>query len=198
MITKDKLNLISKELDYDIVSKLFNKYEVNNINRACAVFATISIECNFKLIRENGNYSVKSILAVFPKYFKTEAEAQPYARDAQKLFNKVYANRYGNGDEKSGDGYKYRGAGYTQLTFKDNWKAFAKDINKSLEEVESYILTQEGSLESTLWFFKKNNIFIQADKENLLQVRKLVNGPAAHNFKLFNEVYNKYKKVLNG
>lgn len=198
MITKEQLNKISPELNYDIVMPLFNKYEINNINRACAVLATISIECNFKLIRENGNYSVKSILAVFPKYFKTEEEAKPYARNPQKLFNKVYANRYGNGDEKSGDGYKYRGAGYTQLTFKDNWKAFAKDINKELQDVESYILTQEGSLESTLWFFKKNNILTYADKENLLQIRKLVNGPAAHNYKLFNDEYNKFKRIING
>lgn len=86
----------------------------------------------FKLVRENLNYSSEGLLRTFPKYFKTAADAAAYARQPVKIGNRVYANRMGNGNEASGDGYKFRGRGFFQITGKENYTNCGKDLGLDL------------------------------------------------------------------
>ena len=135
---------------------------------------------NFKAFSENLNYSAKGLNGTFRKYFPTEAAAQPYARNPQKIANKVYGNRMGNGPESSGDGWKYRGRGPIQLTGHDNYAAFSKDIGRPDVMTNPDIVCGELAFESALWFFRKNGLLAIADKgvstAVITQISKRVNG----------------------
>lgn len=135
---------------------------------------------NFKVFSENLNYSADGLNKIFKKYFPSVAAAQPYARKPEKIANKVYANRMGNGPESSGDGWKFRGRGPIQLTGKDNYTAFASDIGRPDVLTNPDIVATELAFESALWFFKKNNLFAIADKgvsdAVIGQITRRVNG----------------------
>lgn len=132
----------------------------------------------FQADTENLNYSVQGLLKIFPKYF-TEKKAREYAKRPEKIANYVYANRMGNGDENSGDGWKFRGRGALQLTGKDNYKLFAahvKDINVMLTPD---IVATKYYWQSALFYFTKNNLWGLMkgnDPESVKKVRKAVNG----------------------
>ena len=134
----------------------------------------------FKVFSENLNYSDKGLNGIFKKYFPTIASTAGYARKPEKIANKVYANRMGNGPEASGDGYKFRGRGPIQLTGKDNYTAFAASIGRPDVLTNPDIVCGELAFESALWFFKKNNLFAIADKgvtdAVITQITKRVNG----------------------
>ena len=134
----------------------------------------------FKVFSENLNYSDKGLNGIFKKYFPTIASTAGYARKPEKIANKVYANRMGNGPEASGDGYKFRGRGPIQLTGKDNYTAFAASVGRPDVLTNPDIVCGELAFESALWFFKKNNLFAIADKgvtdAVITQITKRVNG----------------------
>lgn len=134
----------------------------------------------FKVFSENLNYSDKGLNGIFKKYFPTLASTAGYARKPEKIANKVYANRMGNGPESSGDGYKFRGRGPIQLTGKDNYTAFAKDIKRPDVLTNPDIVATELAFESALWFFNKNGLFAIADKgvsdAVIGQITRRVNG----------------------
>lgn len=134
----------------------------------------------FKVFSENLNYSDKGLNGIFKKYFPTIASTAGYARKPEKIANKVYANRMGNGPESSGDGYKFRGRGPIQLTGKDNYTAFAKDIKRPDVLTNPDIVATELAFESALWFFNKNGLFAIADKgvsdAVIGQITRRVNG----------------------
>ncbi len=155
-LTQENLQKIGINLDCDMLLPLFEKYQINTLNRICGFLAQCAHESgNFKCKEENLNYSSKALLAVFPKYFKNIDEANKCARKPEEIANKVYANRMGNGDESSKEGYKYRGRGYIQLTGKNNYENFAKCIGKDIEETLEYCLSDQGALESALFFLAK-------------------------------------------
>lgn len=136
---------------------------------------------NFKVFSENLNYSADGLNKIFPKYFvKAGRNATPYARKPEKIANVVYANRMGNGNEASGDGWKYRGRGPIQLTGRDNYTAFAKDIGRPDVVTNPDIVATELAFESALWFFRKNGLLAIADKgvttAVITQITKRVNG----------------------
>jgi putative chitinase len=135
---------------------------------------------NFKVFSENLNYSADGLNKIFKKYFPTVAAAQPYARKPEKIANKVYANRMGNGPESSGDGWKFRGRGPIQLTGKDNYTAFAQSIGRPDVLTNPDIVATELAFESALWFFNKNGLFAIADKgvtdAVIGQITRRVNG----------------------
>ena len=150
-------------------------------NQAAHFFGQCAHESgNFKAFSENLNYSAKGLHGTFKKYFPTEASAQPYARNPQKIANKVYGNRMGNGPESSGDGYKYRGRGPIQLTGHDNYLAFSKDIGRPDVMSNPDIVAGELAFESALWFFRKNGLLAIADKgtdkATITTISKRVNG----------------------
>lgn len=133
----------------------------------------------FKLVRENLNYSAEGLLKVFPKYFKDMATASAYARKPEKIANRVYASRMGNGDEASGDGFKFAGKGYIQLTGKDNYKQFSDFIKEDCVANPELVATKYP-LTSAAFFFHKNKLWEICDKGNssdiVALVTKRVNG----------------------
>ena len=141
------------------LAKILPKYEINTKERVAAFIAqTVHESANYTTLKENLNYSAAGLTKTWNKRFPTEEAAMPYNRNPEKIANKVYADRLGNGNEASGDGWKYRGRGIIQLTGKDNYTAFAKSINKTLDETVTYLETKEGAIESACWFWKTNNL----------------------------------------
>ena len=134
----------------------------------------------FKVFSENLNYSADGLTKIFKKYFPTVASTAGYARKPEKIANKVYANRMGNGPESSGDGWKFRGRGPIQLTGKDNYTAFADAVGRPDILTNPDIVAGELAFESALWFFRKNGLLVVADKgvtdAVITQITKRVNG----------------------
>lgn len=148
--------------------------------RAAHFFAQTAHESgNFKAFSENLNYSADGLTKIFGKYF-TAANAGAYARNPEKIANRVYASRMGNGDEKSGDGWKYRGRGALQLTGKDNYKAFADYLKKPEIMTNPDLVATEYSFESAIFFFDKNKLWDICDKgvndAAILALTKRING----------------------
>ena len=153
------------------------KYEINTVNRLAAFLAQTAHEsAMFSAHLENLNYSAKGLRSVFGKYFPTDALANAYARNPQKIANRVYANRMGNGDEKSGDGWKFRGRGWLQITGHDNVAAFAKSLDMKIDEAVAYLETAEGGFMGAGWFWSTNKLNSFADKGDIVTVSKRING----------------------
>jgi putative chitinase len=133
----------------------------------------------FKAVQENLNYGAKGLLGIFKKYFPTEAKALQYERKPEKIANLVYGGRMGNGDEASGDGYKFRGRGYIQLTGKNNYAAFGKAINEDITANPDLVATKYPLL-SAAWFWSSNGLNTLADKgaddASVTAITKRVNG----------------------
>jgi putative chitinase len=150
-------------------------------NQAAHFFGQCAHESGgFKVFSENLNYSDKGLNGIFKKYFPTIASTAGYARKPEKIANKVYANRMGNGSEASGDGWKWRGRGPIQLTGKDNYTAFAADVKRPDVLTNPDLVVGELAFESALWFFRKNGLLAIADKgvtdAVITQISKRVNG----------------------
>lgn len=150
-------------------------------NRAAHFFAQTAHESGgFKAFSENLNYSAKGLRGIFGKYFPTDAMARAYERQPQKIANRVYANRMGNGDEASGDGWKYRGRGALQLTGKSNYQAFADYIGRPDVMTNPDLVSGELCFESALWFFDKNKLWGICDQgindAAILALTKRING----------------------
>jgi len=148
--------------------------------RAAHFFAQTAHESgNFKAFSENLNYSAQGLQGIFGKYFPGTLE-ESYARNPEKIANRVYASRMGNGDEKSGDGFKFRGRGALQLTGKDNYTAFAKYLNKPEIMTHPDLVATEYSFESAMFFFDKNKLWSICDQgvndAAILALTKRING----------------------
>lgn len=131
----------------------------------------------FKVVNENLNYGAKGLLSIFKKYFPTEAKAKEYERKPEKIANLVYGGRMGNGPEASGEGWKYRGRGYIQLTGKDNYKAFDAVVPEDILANPDLVATKYPLL-SAAWFFHKNCLkkCVDASDATVTAVSKCVNG----------------------
>lgn len=128
---------------------------------------------NFKLVVENLNYSSDGLLKIFPKYFKDKATADKYARKPEAIANRVYADRMGNGNEASGDGYRFRGRGYIQLTGRNNYKAFSDFVKDDCVANPDLVATKYPLI-SAAFFFDSNGLWSICDKGDSLDVVKLV------------------------
>ncbi len=150
----------------------------------------------FRATQENLNYSAKGLCGIFRKYFPSVTVAMQYERKPEKIANKVYANRMGNGNEASGDGWKHRGRGYIQLTGKDNYEAFDATVPEDIMANPDLVATKYA-LASAAFFFKKNGLWAicdrGADNTTVTAVTKRVNGGTiglADRQKHFNEFYH--------
>lgn len=178
------------------------KYAINTPLRLAHFLAQAGHESGgFKAVKENLNYSAEGLNKIFPKYFPTVEAAKPYARNPEKIANKVYGNRMGNGDEASGDGFKFRGRGYIQLTGKVNYTAFDAAVPENILANPDLVATKYPLL-SAGWFWGKNNLNAIADKGALpgdvTAITKRVNGGTiglADRQKHFDEYYNLLKTV---
>jgi putative chitinase len=156
------------------------KFEINTPLRLAHFLAQCGHESGgFRLAQENLNYSAKGLRGIFGKYFKTDAEAAAYERKPEKIANRVYSSRMGNGNEASGDGYKFRGRGYIQLTGRDNYTAFGKSIGIDMN-TNYDLVSSKYALLSAAWFFNKNKLHIMADggatDAVVTSITKRVNG----------------------
>lgn len=182
MISEDKLKeLIPKNKYVPQWSKALNlilpDYEINSILRIAAFLAQCIHESGgFIFLTENLNYKAESLMRVWPRHFPTLEIAKSYERNPQKIANKAYANRMGNGDENSGDGWRYCGRGLIQLTGKSNYQAFADSIETPLQDISEYLQTFEGAVQSACWFWETNNLNALADKKDILGLTKKING----------------------
>lgn len=175
---------------------LLNSFDIKTPLRKAAFYAQIDHESkHFTCFSENLNYSAKRLIEVWPKRF-TPLVAKGYEHKPESIANRVYANRLGNGNEASGDGWRYRGAGLIQLTGKDNQLAFASFKGISLNEVGDYLRTQAGAMESACWFWKVNKLNIYADAGKIDTISKIVNGGSI-GLKERKELYEKYLKELS-
>ena len=125
---------------------------------------------------ENLNYSSEALQKVFGKYFTSREEADAYARNPEKIANRVYAGRMGNGDETSGDGWKYRGRGLIQLTGRSNYKAFADWIGDVHVMDEPDLVSTEYAVHSAVFFWDRNDLNRLADKDDVVGVTTRING----------------------
>jgi putative chitinase len=175
---------------------VMEKFEINTPLRLAHFLAQCGHESgNFRLVKENLNYSAKGLMGIFKKYFPNEALAKQYERKPEKIANKVYSSRMGNGDEASGDGAKFCGRGYIQLTGKTNYQAFFKSIGADINTDPTLVATQYP-LASAAWFFNKNGLHKMADGGATIAVvtsiTKRVNGGTIgldDRIKHFNEFY---------
>jgi putative chitinase len=183
MITLQKLNEAfpdaaeeDVEKYYEAFVRVFEEYEINTPQRQAAFIAQVAHESGqLTAVRENLNYSADGLMRVFRKYFNAST-ARAYARQPERIANRVYANRMGNGPESSGEGWKFRGRGLIQLTGKENYTKFAEDMEMTLDEAIEYLETPDGAVESAAWFWDFKNLNVIADRGDIVTVSKRVNG----------------------
>lgn len=173
-----KLNMDSLIIALNAALKtLDNEVEFITLRRQAAFLAQCGHEsAEYCAVIENLNYSSKALRAIFGKYFPTEELATQYHRQPEKIANRVYASRMGNGDEASGDGWKYRGRGLIQLTGKNNYTKCGEYLCYDLLSNPEYLETPMGAVESALWFWTTNNLNTYADSEDIRGMTKRING----------------------
>ena len=165
---------------YEALCQILPDYEIDTPQRVAAFMAQCAHESGgFRALKENLNYRAETLRKVFPKYFPTDELAAAYANMPNKqeaIANRVYANRMGNGDEQSGDGYRYCGRGLIQLTGKSNYTRFAESLDIPVEEASEFLSTFEGAIQSACWFWETNNLNQYADSGDILTMTKRING----------------------
>jgi putative chitinase len=158
------------------LNNALQQFQINNPERIAMFMAQVGHESGgLTQIQENLNYRADRLPVVFPRYFR-DVNPNAYARNPEKIANRVYANRMGNGPESSGDGYRYRGRGLIQLTGHDNYARFANDMGISIEEAVEYLSTPEGAAMSAAWFWSKNGLNEIADRGDVVAATKRING----------------------
>jgi putative chitinase len=184
VVTFDQLNDFFEDTDEDIIQRfveplneMLEFYEINTPQRIAMFLAQVGHESGgLRTTKENLNYSAQGLRKTFAKYFPNDAIANEYAKKPEKIANRVYANRMGNGDEASGDGYRYCGRGLIQLTGKQNYEAFAKDMEMDFAEATEWLSTDEGACWSAGWFWDSRELNQWADKGDIVTVTKKING----------------------
>jgi putative chitinase len=157
------------------VAEYYDMY--TNMNRAAGFVAQIAHESGgFNFVKENLNYGAAGLMNTFKKYFPDQEIANQYQRQPEKIANRVYANRMGNGDEDSGDGYRFCGRGLIQLTGRSNYTKFAGDLGISVEDTVAYLETPAGAVSSAGWFWDQNNLNQYCDSGDFVMLTKRING----------------------
>lgn len=159
------------------IQRACKRFDINTVRRVAAFISQMAHESSLKTGREeNLNYSAKRLTEVWPSRFPSVAAAEIYARNPEKLANRVYAGRMGNGPEISGDGWRYRGAGPMQLTGRSNWTGFADAMGLSVAQALDYGRTLEGGVMSAAWFWMTNDLNRLADSPGVADETRRING----------------------
>jgi|NOAtaT_5_FD_contig_111_35335_length_1610_multi_5_in_0_out_0_4 putative chitinase len=186
MITLELLQQLFPRTKVDVLERyvdplinICEKYEINTPERVAMFLAQIGHEsAGLSVVEENLNYRADRLAVVFPKYFR-DVNPNDYARNPEKIANRVYANRMGNGPESSGDGWRYRGRSIIQCTGKSNYRSCSEylygDENILLEDPD-ILLNPEDSVACAAWFWTTNNLNQWADNQDILTVTKKING----------------------
>ena len=184
MISTEQMKVIIPDMNWEKaqyyiphINTVLPKFGIDTPLRKAHFLSQLAHESGgLKYTSENLNYSAKGLRSVFGKYFKTWEQAKAYERQPKKIANKVYANRMGNGDEASGDGWKYRGRGLIQLTGKDNYERFSRDYGIDCVNNPDLLLDPEWALTSACWYWQKRKINQFADDDDIHMVTKRING----------------------
>lgn len=164
--------------------------------RLAHFFAQIHHESNLKPVAENLNYSYKGLRRVFRKYFNSNEIAKCYERKPEAIANRVYACRMGNGGESTGDGYRFSGKGFLQITGKNNYTALTNDTGIDYLNNPELLLNEADSMISALWYWNKNNLNTIADKDNIKSITRRING-GYNGLKHRTELLTFYKQLFN-
>jgi putative chitinase len=183
---------------HEALCQILPDYDINTVQRVSAFLAQTAHESGgYRAIKENLNYQAASLMRVWPKYFPTMDIANQYAHKPEMIANRAYANRMGNGDEASGDGWKFCGRGLIQLTGKQNYQRYAESLQISLDEASEHLTTFEGCVQSAAWFWEANNLNDLADKGDIVTMTKRINGGTL-GLQERTEHYNHALQVLGG
>lgn len=195
------MNILEKHPLTVKYQSLFNKFNVNTQLRLAHFLGQLQHESGLKPIEENLRYSAKRLTEVFGKYFPTLEIANQYAMRPQKIANRVYSGRMGNGNEASGDGYRFRGRGFLQITGRNNYTALTKwakanGIDADYVNNPDLLLRESDALIAALWFWTANDLNKYADKDDILTITKRINGGLTGINDRKTQV-SKFKKILS-
>lgn len=167
------------ELWYEAFIKHLPKFQIDTVERVAGFISQCQHESNdFTILQENLNYSWQGLRRTFPRYFKTDEEAQEFHRQPERIANKVYANRMNNGNEASGDGWKFRGRGIIQITGRFNYTECSKYLFSDMTLVEDpeLLRTPEYAVLSACWFWERNNLNSICDRKDIVLLSRRING----------------------
>ena len=160
----------------ETLNSVFQHYDISTPERQAAFIAQCGHESDgFKFMEENLNYRAESLIKTWPRHFNEENAAK-YAHNPERIANRVYGGRMGNGPEESGDGYAYRGRGYLQLTGKSNYEAAANALQIDLVSNPEIVGTPEGAVATAGWFWDKHDLNKHADTGDIVGMTKIING----------------------
>lgn len=162
---------------FNALTSILPEYEINTPRRVASFLAQTAHEsAGYKTLKENLNYRAEALVKLWPSRFPSIAVAKDYAHNPEKIANRAYASKTGNGPESSGDGWKFKGRGLIQLAGKSNYEWFADSIDMSVEEVTDYLETFEGAVQSACWFWDANELNKYADEQDLTTMTQKING----------------------
>jgi putative chitinase len=180
--TAEKLGKIIPNAAYGVdtwfneLNEMLPVFEITTVGRVAAFVAQTAHESGgYRALVENLNYAGDKLAGIWPKHFK-DVDVSKYHRNPQAIANRAYRSRMGNGDEASGDGWKYRGRGLIQLTGKDNYTRFGQYAEISAEDAAEYLETPRGAVHSACWFWYANDLNTYADAGDFLGMTKRING----------------------
>ena len=159
------------------LAEVFQRYEINTPERQAAFIGQCAHESmNFKTLEENLNYSAEALMKTWPSRFPTLEVAKQYARNPEKIANKVYGGRMGNGTEETGDGWLYHGRGLIQLTGKDNYTLAGDALNMDFIHSPDYVLVPKYAALTAGWYWNKRQLNKEADAKDYTGMTKKING----------------------
>ena len=164
---------------FESMNKILPEHDIVTVQRVASFVAQCAHESsNFNVLRENLNYRADTLTKIWPRLFPTDI-AKAYVNRAnrqQAIANRAYANRMGNGNEESGDGWSFSGRGLIQLTGRENYTKFANYMNIPVEEVITFIMTFDGAVKSACWFWTTRSLNNLADTDDIIGMTRRING----------------------
>lgn len=182
MITQEQLQQFLPNNSYvaewcDSLNKFLPSYSIDTDFRIAQFLAQTYVEsAAYTALTENLNYGAAGLMRTWPKRFPNQQIANEYARNPEKIANVVYANRLGNGNQASGDGWRYLGRGLIQITGKYNYNLFAESVDIDIEQVADYLVTFDGAVQSACWYWSTHNLNQYADIQDTDRVTLIING----------------------
>ena len=162
---------------YEALCHELPKYQITSAKRVAMFMAQTGHESgNYTALVENLNYKPQALMAIWKKRFPTLEIANQYAHNPEKIANRAYCDRMGNGSEESGDGWMFHGRGLIQLTGRSLYEAFAREIGKGLEETVTYCETPDGAVESACFFWEHHGLNAISDAGDIVHATKVING----------------------
>ena len=159
------------------LTEVFHRYEINTPARQAAFIGQCAHESmNFTKLEENLSYSAEGLMKTWPSRFPTMEVAKPYHRNPEKIANRVYGGRMGNGTEETGDGWLYHGRGLIQLTGKDNYTLASDALGMDFVHSPDYILVPKYAALTAGWYWNKRQLNKEADAKDYTAMTKKING----------------------